>query len=486
MQIDERKIQEIVSQVLGKLDLPAQGAGPRPAAATGAVSPGPRTSQTARSGRYGIFPDIDTAVNAAHSAQEQLLTLSLDVRGKIIEVIRDIVRKNAVDLSQRAVEETEMGRVDDKINKNLLAANKTPGIESLKPTAWTGDDGLTLMERAPYGVIGAITPTTNATETIICNAIGMIAAGNAVVFNTHPRAKNISNHLVAMLNQGIISVGGPGNLLGVVESPTIESATQLMEHPGIRLLVVTGGPGVVDAAMKRPKKVIAAGPGNPPAVVDETAHIEQAAKYIVAGASLDNNIVCAVEKEIIAVKAIYDRLRQALVREAGAYLVRESQIAKLTRLVVDAKGGPNKDYVGKDAALILKHLGVDVKDDPRLIIAEVDEKHPFVQEELLMPVVPLVRVSDVDEALAMAKRVEHGFRHTAVMHSTNIDNLHRMARLMDCSIFVKNAPSYAGLGLGGEGYASFTIASPTGEGLTYAPHFTRERRCVLKDHFRIV
>jgi len=491
MQLDDSKIQEIVEKVLQRVQ-PASGApagtAARPAAtgapAGAAAMPAAPTIHVPTAGRYGVFPDVDSAVSAATMAFQQLQVQPLDLRHKIIEAMREVTRRNVAELSQRTVDETRMGRVEDKINKNMLAADKTPGVDSLQPTAWSGDNGLTIMERAPYGVIGSITPTTNATETIICNAIGMIAAGNAVVFNTHPTAKGISGFFIRMLNQAVMAVGGPENLLTVVAEPTIASANQLMEHPGIRLLVVTGGPAVVDVAMSKKKKVIAAGPGNPPAVVDETAHLDRAAQSIVRGASLDNNIVCVVEKEILAVKSIADKLKQHL-SDSGAFVLRDSLIPRLEKLVL-AKGGPNKEFVGKDAKYILRAAGIDVSGDPRIILCEADERHPFVQEELLMPVLPMVRVGTVDEAIVMARRVEHGFRHTAVMHSTNIDNMHKMARVMDCSIFVKNAPSYAGLGLGGEGYASFTIASPTGEGLTYARHFSRERRCTLKDSFRIV
>ncbi len=481
MKLDEPKLQEIVEKVVERLQQPETAASPVKAAAATRTGPAVVVPST---GRYGVFPDVDSAASAAQLAFEQLQVQPLELRGKMIEAVREVVRRNTAELSQRTVEETRMGRVEDKINKNLLAANKTPGIEALQPVAWSGDDGLTLTERAPYGIIGSITPCTNATETIICNAIGMIAAGNAVVFNTHPRAAEISNFLIRMLNQAMMSVGGPENLLTVVAQPTIESANQLMEHPGIRLLVVTGGPGVVDVAMSKKKKVIAAGPGNPPALVDSTAHLERAARYIVQGASLDNNIVCVVEKEIIACRTIADKLKQYL-GQNGAFLLRDSMIPRVQKVVCGPKG-PNTEFVGKDASYILKAAGIDVSGDPRIIVAEVDEKHAFVQLELLMPVIPFVRVDSPEEGIAMSKRVEHGFRHTAVIHSTNIDNMHLMAREMDCSIFVKNAPSYAGMGFGGEGYASFTIASPTGEGLTCAKHFSRERRCTLKDYFRIV
>lgn len=479
MQLDEKKIQAIVDEVLGQVMT-------RPAASPAAASGPRRAPKSSVASGYGLFPDVDKAVAAARTAFEQLREGGVDMRRRVIDVIRDVGVKNAKDLSVRAVEETGMGRVEDKINKNILAATRTPGVECLVTESWTGDHGLTIMERAPYGVIGSITPTTNPTETIINNSISMIAAGNSVVYNCHPRAKLVSGHLVSMLNQAVISVGGPQNLICMVAEPTLESANALMDHKGIALLAVTGGPAVVSAAMSRKKKVIAAGPGNPPVVVDETAHVERAARDIVNGASLDNNIVCAVEKEIIATRAVYDRLKNAL-KQCGVYFLREGLVPKLEKLLVMPDGWEaNRDFVGKNASYILKAIGVEVQDDPRLVICEVDEPHRFVQTELLMPVVPLVRAEDVDAAIDMAKRVEHNFRHTAVMHSTNLDALHRMARVMDCSIFVKNGPSYAGMGLTGEGYTSFTIASPTGEGLTCARHFSRERRCVLKDYFRIV
>jgi aldehyde dehydrogenase len=262
----------------------------------------------------------------------------------------------------------------------------------------------------------------------------------------------------------------------------------VMRHAGVRLLVVTGGPGVVKAAMGSGKKVIAAGPGNPPAVVDETADLDVAAAGIVQGASIDNNILCTAEKEVLAVDAIATPLLDRLGR-SGALVLNDRQVKALEKVVLHPGTGgvhPNKDFVGKNAGLIARQIGVTAGDELRLLVADVDEKHPFVQLEMLMPVLPLVRVPDAATGIAVAKRVEHGFCHTAVMYSRNIAHLHAMARTINTSIFVKNACNLAGLGLGGEGYTSFTIASPTGEGLTTVRNFTRERRCTLKEYFRIV
>jgi propionaldehyde dehydrogenase len=409
----------------------------------------------------------------------------------MIEAMRAAVIANNESLSRDAVAETGLGNVRDKQVKNALAAEKTPGVEDVGPSAFSDEHGLTLTERAPYGVIGAVTPVTNPISTITSNSIGMIAAGNSVVFNVHPNAKRVSKRLVVLLNEAIRAAGGPQNVLCAVAEPTIESAGALMRNAGVNILVVTGGPGVVKAAMASGKKAICAGPGNPPCVVDATADLVKAGRDIVAGASFDNNVVCICEKEVLAVESIADRLKQEM-RANGAFELSGPQIDAVTRLVIPNPRGPhtesapNKDMVGKDAALIAKAAGFDVPAGTKLLLMEVGRDHPLVWSEQLMPVLPLVRMKSVDDAIDFSVEVEHGFRHTAMIHSHDIEKLSRMAKLMNCSLFVKNGPCYAGLGQGGAGYTSFTIASPTGEGLTRARTFTRERRCTLVDYFRII
>jgi acyl-CoA reductase-like NAD-dependent aldehyde dehydrogenase len=502
--MDEARIQEIVDRVVAQLGhvpetpleavrnpppgyVPSAGTPERERAPSAPFSAKRRDADVPR-GRRGVFPDVDAAVRAARQAFEKNEAAPLESRRRWVEAMREVARKHVGDLSRFAVEETGYGRADDKVQKNLLCINKTPGPEHLRPVAFSGDDGLTLVERAPYGVIGSITPTTNPTETIINNGIGMISGGNAVVYNVHPYAARTSAWFVHLLNEAVTGAGGPENLLACVERPTIESAQELMRHSGVRLLVVTGGPAVVKTAMNSGKKVIAAGPGNPPAVVDATADLENAARNIVLGASIDNNIICTAEKEVIAVGSIADALKERLAAH-GCVFVNDKQLRELEKVVLHGGAGGlhlNKDWIGKNAGLIARKIGLRGDDDLRLVMAEVDEKHPFVQLEMLMPVLPLVRVADAAEAIACAKRVEHGFGHTAVMYSRDISHLHAMARTINTSIFVKNASNLAGLGLGGEGYTSFTIASPTGEGLTTVVNFTRERRCTLKEYFRIV
>ena len=438
-------------------------------------------------GDWGIFATMDEAINAAEAAQRKYMSCTMADRAKFIQVIRDVALKkeNLEYMSRATVEETGMGGYDYKIAKNILAATKTPGVEDLTTEAISGDDGLTLVEYSPFGVIGAITPTTNPTETVICNSIGMLAAGNSVVFSPHPRAKNVTIFLIKALNRALAEAGAPANLIVTVAEPSIDNTNAMMKNPKVRMLVATGGPSIVKTVLSSGKKAIGAGAGNPPVVVDETANIEKAAKDIVDGCSFDNNLPCIAEKEIIAVDSIADYLIFNM-KKNGAYEIKDkATIDKLVELVTKDGKGPKTEFVGKSAQYILDKIGIAVGPEIKVILMEADEFHPFVQEELMMPILPLVRVKDVDTAIDMAIRVEHGFRHTAIMHSRNVDKLSKMAKLIQTTIFVKNGPSYAGIGVGGMGYTTFTIAGPTGEGLTSAKAIARKRRCVLVGGFDI-
>src|ERR1043166_8599178 len=438
----------------------------------------------------GVFGTVSQAVQAAGVAQKQFVALPLTTRAKIIEAMRRSMLENGDILAKAAHDETGYGRYEDKVVKNRLVTEKTPGIEDLAPIAVTGDHGLVLVEPAPFGVIGAITPVTNPTSTIICNSIGMLSAGNTVAFNVHPYAKNCCMQTIAIINKTVLANDGPANVVTGVANPTIESAQELMRHPLVRLVVVTGGGEVVKAAMNSGKRAIAAGPGNPPVVVDETADIDKAAHDIIMGASTDNNIICNDEKEVIAVASITDALINSM-RNQGAVVIPRERLPELERVVFTEMRGPrqrakvDKDLIGKNANVILAKMGISASDSVRLVVAEVDENHPLLWTEQMMPVMGVVRVSDANRAIDFGVELEGGNRHTAVMHSKNLDNLSRMAKKCDCSIFVKNGRSQAGLGLDGEGYCSFTISSPTGEGLTSPRSFSRWRRCTLVDHFRI-
>ncbi len=449
-----------------------------------------KTPVAAKDGKVcdGLFDTVDEAVAAAKAAQKRLVSLSLEKREVIIGAVRRVSLENNKAWAQATVEETTFGRVEDKIQENILAATKTPGTEDLVAWAKSGDCGLTLVEYGPYGVIGAITPTTNATGTLIHNTISMIAGGNTVVYNVHPSAVNISIEVIKCLHKAIVDAGGPEGCIGMVRKPTMDTASELMHHKDIKLLAATGGPGVVDAVLRSGKKAIGAGAGNPPVVVDETACIRRAAEDIINGHSINNNIFCISEKEVLAVDEIADTLIKFMAETGKAAILTEEEADLVTKLVVNGKE-INRKFVGKNVQVILDAAGVtrfSGNEKLRCAVFEADKTHPLVWIEQLMPVLPVVRVKDVWEGIDLAVEVEQGNRHTAMMHSTNVEHLTAMARVIETTIFVKNGPSYNGIGFGGEGHTTFTIAGPTGEGITSARSFCRQRRCVLKDGFRIV
>ncbi|WP_037385379.1 aldehyde dehydrogenase family protein [Serratia sp. DD3] len=469
--MDQKEIEQVVRAVL---------------AGMGASSPAASVPQCQGS---GVFTSLDDAVAAATQAQKKLHSVAM--RQLAIAAIRQAGEQHAQQLAELAVEETRMGRVADKYAKNVAQARGTPGVESLHPQVLTGDNGLTLIENAAWGVVASVTPSTNPAATVINNAISMIAAGNSVVFAPHPAAKKVSQKAISLLNEAIVAAGGPADLLVTVVNPDIETAQRLFRYPGIGLLVVTGGEAVVEAARKHTdKRLIAAGAGNPPVVVDETADIPRAAAAIVRGASFDNNLICADEKVLIVVDSVADALLAEMQRHQ-AVLLSAAQTQQLLPVLLknvdeNGKGQVNRDWVGRDAAKIAAAIGLNICNETRLLLAETEARHPFAVTELMMPLLPVVRVADVQQAIALAVKLEGGCHHTAAMHSRNIEHLDQMANAINTSIFVKNGPCIAGLGFGGEGWTSMTITTPTGEGVTSARTFVRLRRCVMVDTLRIV
>ncbi|MCR5793402.1 MAG: aldehyde dehydrogenase EutE [Lachnospiraceae bacterium] len=457
MAVDERVVQDIVQEVVAKIKI----------------------SAPSNSG-HGVFDTMDEAIAKAKEAQKIVRYMTMDQREKIITNIRKKIRENAELLARMGVDETGMGNVGHKILKHQLVAERTPGTEDITTKAWSGDRGLTLIEMAPFGVIGAITPCTNPSETILCNTIGMLAGGNTVVFNPHPAAVKTSIFAIDLVNEASVEMGGPDNIACTVEKPTMETSAIMMKHKDIPLIVATGGPGVVTAVLSSGKRGIGAGAGNPPALVDETADVRKAAEDIVNGCTFDNNLPCIAEKEIVAVDAICDELMKYMVEEQGCYLASKEEQEALIKVVLK-DGRLNRACVGRSAKKLLSMIGVNVPDNIRCITFEGEKEHPLITEELMMPILGVVRAKDFDDAVEKAVWLEHGNRHSAHIHSKNVDNITKYAKEIDTAILVKNGPSYAALGFGGEGYCTFTIASRTGEGLTSASAFTKRRRCVMSD-----
>ncbi|MFR8470370.1 aldehyde dehydrogenase EutE [Eisenbergiella tayi] len=458
MPVSESMVQDIVKEVVARMQL----------------------SGSAGTAQHGVFTDMNQAIEAAKEAEAKVRCMTMDQREQIVSNIRRKTHENAELLARMGVEETGMGNVGDKILKHHLLADKTPGTEDITTTAWSGDRGLTLIEMGPFGVIGAITPCTNPSETVLCNSMGMIAAGNTVVFNPHPQAIKTSIFAINMVNEASLEAGGPDNVACTVTRPTLETSNIMMKHKDIPLIAATGGPGVVTAVLSSGKRGIGAGAGNPPALVDETADVRKAAADIVNGCTFDNNLPCIAEKEIVAVDSVADELMNYMISEQGCYLISKEEQDKLTATVITPKG-LNRKCVGRDARTLLSMIGIQAPENIRCIVFEGEKEHPLIAEELMMPILGLVRAKDFDDAVEKAVWLEHGNRHSAHIHSKNVDNITKYAKAIDTAILVKNAPSYAALGFGGEGFCTFTIASRTGEGLTSASTFTKRRRCVMSD-----
>ncbi len=433
------------------------------------------------------FSDPGAAVEASFLAQKVWhRDFKIAERIRIIDGLRGFLKEHVEELARIALEDTGMGRFDDKVTKKLMAIEKTPGPEYFTTKAVSGDDGLVLEEYSPYGVIASITPSTNPVASVINNTICMISGGNSVVFAPHPGARKSTLRAIELINEWFCAEGAPEGLVTCLTEISMENVDALMRHPKVRLVAATGGPGVVHAALSSGKPAIGAGPGNPPVVVDETADLKKAAVDIIMGCSFDNNLPCTSEKELIVVNCVADILKKNMLEEGAFELKDPKDIIALKKLVLTEKGTPNKGYVGKDATFILEKIGIRAPAKTRLILVEAEESDPLVQEEMLMPILGLVRVSDFEEALAMALRVEHGFRHSACIHSNNLDHMSRMARAMETTMFTKNAASFASLGVGGECPTAFTIATTTGQGPTTPISFCRVRRCTLHGAFRIV
>jgi aldehyde dehydrogenase len=477
--IDEALVRSVVEQVVKAFGR------------NGAVSTSSGPAIVAPSHRPGVFQDAATACAAAAVAQKQLAEKGVAARAKVVEIVKTLATQNAAEWGKFEYAETKIGRLDHKIEK-LQIVKLVPGVEWLHPDARSGDNGITLEEYTPFGVIAAILPMTHSIPTLSGNIINIVAAGNSVVFNPHPGGARSAALAVAAYNEAIKTAIGIENLVCTIEHPTLESFDALCKAPEVRVICVTGGPAVVAAAMKSGKRAICAGPGNPPVLVDGTGCLDKAARDIIQGAAYDNNLLCVGEKEVFVLDSVADQLMAALARN-GAYQLSGNQLDKLTAVAFSTKAGAggcshpvlNRALVGVDPSVLAQHAGASIPAGTQLLFAETDANHAFVIEEQMMPMLPIVRVKSVEEGIAAAVRAEHGYKHSAIIHSLDVNHMTKMARALDTTVFVKNGPSVAGLGLGGEGYLSYSIATTTGEGISNPRTFTRTRRCVLVDGFRI-
>jgi acyl-CoA reductase-like NAD-dependent aldehyde dehydrogenase len=469
--LDSKNIEEIIHEVVNRLNKDS-----RTTSINYETSP--------------IFNNVETAVSASKQAQKIWLKVSKERKAKIIDALRVSMHDNADMFSKKALEETGMGRFEDKVIKHHNAAQATPGLEDLETQSWMGDKGMVYEDYAPYGVVAAITPSTHPIPVLFNSLIIIIVPGNSVVFNVHPSAKKVSAEAIRIFNDVIVQNGGPANLVTMIEEPTLESANSLFGHPDVALIAATGGPGLVQSAFSAGKKVIAAGPGNPPVLVDRTADLDLAVQKIIEGASFDNNILCIAEKEVFIEEQAYQQFLSTM-EKAGAVKLTQPQIEQLvSKVFIKNDLGNitiNRNFIGKNARMLAEAVGVSISDDVRILFGEAEFDCPFVQEEQMMPYLPIVKVRDVNEGILLAVKAEHGYKHTAMIHSNNLENITKFSKAIDTDIVVVNGSSLAGNGgMAGEAYFSHTIASPTGEGICTPRNFGRIRRLSISGTMDII
>ncbi len=489
--INESLIRDVVAEVLGRLGQGSAGASAAPAAASAPPAAAPAVVKGGGR-RYGLFQEAKAACAAAQVAFEQLSEKGVAGRRAVVRLVKDLCTANAQGWGKLELEETKIGRLDHKIEK-LQGLQNVPGVEFLRPYGLSGDHGITLEEYAPVGVIGAVTPSTHSIPTAACNIISMAAAGNAVVFNPHPGAARCAAVAVRVFNEAIERELGIENLACLIEQPSLESFQALCASEEVRLLCVTGGPGVVKAAMQTGKRAICAGPGNPPVLVDDTVCLQRAARDVIMGAAYDNNLLCIGEKEVFVLESVFEAFMAAL-EKGGAARLSEAQVERLAKEAFSFPAGQgggcaqpvvNRALIGKDPEVLARVAGAALPAGAPLLFAETGADHLFVEEEQMMPFLPVVRVKTVEEGIAEAKKAEHGYRHSAMIHSHDVAHMTAMAKALETTLFVKNGPCVAGLGVGGEGYPNFSIATTTGEGICNPRTFTRVRRCAMVDNLRI-
>lgn len=437
---------------------------------------------------FGVFNSAEEACEAAEKAQEVLMKeYSIEDRQRMIENIKIRAKERVEEISRIEWEETGYGRYEDKLNQLTSNFMNLPDTRAVPTSVMAGSKGVTLDVYAPFGVVGAVTPVTNVASTLMGNSVCNLAVGNSVVFNVHPAGVMTAMISLDIINRAIAEAGGPENLYTMPAHPTMETLDTIVNYPAIRLLSGTGGPAMVRTLMSSGKRVIAAGPGNPPCIVDSSADVEKAVAGITGCATFNNNILCISEKELFVVEDIYDEFLDALAA-AGHVKLTAEQAEKLAELCLKKnpetaaeKYAVNKKFVGKNCNVILKEAGIPVEGDPRMAFFEADNLNPFVQTEQMMPIMPVVKCESFEQACERAKFAEHNNHHSASIWTKDMYHATAFAKIINTTVFAMNGPTMAAYGNGGEGTDTPTTATPTGEGVTNPVSFARRRRFAMAD-----
>jgi acetaldehyde dehydrogenase/alcohol dehydrogenase len=401
------------------------------------------------------FAELNALVGRVAKAQRQFATFTQEQVDDIFCHAALAAAGERIPLAQMAVEETGMGVVEDKVIKNHFASEyifnkykdeKTCGILS------EDDEAGTMTVAEPVGVICGIIPTTNPTSTAIFKALIALKTRNGIVFSPHPRARRSTCAAARIVLDAAVAAGAPKDIIGWIDEPTIELSNALMRHASVKLILATGGPGMVHAAYSSGTPAIGVGPGNTPVVIDETADLKRAVASILMSKTFDNGVVCASEQAIIAVDAIYDDLRERFRRHCGHILSRAE--ADAVRGVLMHDGKVNAEIVGQSAPRIAAMAGVDVAANTQVLIGEVTaiESSEAFAHEKLSPVLALYRAAEFEDAVAKAGALValEGIGHTSVLYTDQDGQRERVnyfsARMKTSRILINTPSSHGGIG----------------------------------------
>ena len=398
--------------------------------------------------------DLDRLLDRVQAAQNQFATFSEEKVDAIFKAAAIAANKMRIDLAEMAVAETGMGVLEDKIIKNHFASeyiyNKHKGVKTCGIISCDKANG-TKIVAAPLGVLAGIVPTTNPTSTAIFKSLICLKTRNAIVFSPHPRAKKSTIAAAKVVLDAAVKAGAPKDIIGWIEEPTIELSNALMTHPKIHGILATGGPGMVKAAYSSGKPALGVGPGNTPAIIDETADIEMAVSSILMSKTFDNGMICASEQSVIVVKDVYEKVKKEFVYR-GAYALNKKETAQLAKIILTDKG-VNAAIVGQPASKIAEMAGFKVPHDAKILLAEQTDYsfgNPYAHEKL-SPILTMYKADSFEKAtdIAFALVQLGGLGHTSVLYTDERvqDRIDFYAQKMPTGRILINSPSsHGGIG----------------------------------------
>ena len=395
--------------------------------------------------------DLEALIKKVKQAQKIFATFNQEQVNHIFKAAATAADKARIPLAKMAAEDTGMGVVEDKIIKNHFASEyiynkykneKTCGIIKTDKT-----NGIKIVAE-PLGVIAGVIPTTNPTSTAIFKALISLKTRNAIIFSPHPRAKKSTIEAAKVIYDAAVKAGAPENIIGWIDEPSLELTDLLMKHPDVNGILATGGPGMVKAAYSSGKPALGVGAGNTPAIIDETADIEMAVSYVLMSKTFDNGMICASEQSVIAIKSVYEKVKQEFVRR-GAYLLSDTEAKKLSKIILTPKG-VNAEIVGQPAAKIAQMAGIKAPENAKVLLAEqtsTDVSNPFAHEKL-SPILTLYKADNFEQAVDKALTLVElgGMGHTSVLYTDTRkqDRVDYFAKKLPTGRLLINSPSSQG------------------------------------------